>query len=255
MQSHSGFISYCARLLILVTLMRFLISGLGLNIALCGLLLPNLAMAAPTSPVAILPAPSQQLELTPTSIEEGTVIQGNGVEFTVPNGFEGGAPSDTQTKTLIQETVKMFPSMGSFVEMLERDPGAFRAIAMNTSESNANPSIVLITRLPVPADISLTYLQETMAKMMPAMLPTGFKLTDSRVVNIGDRQIVKLAISGNIQGAKFKESIALLKQGDEIFQITYVFDDKNARQARPVFDRMVRTFKADATVATGRSPY
>jgi hypothetical protein len=230
--------------------MRFLISGLGLNIALCGLLSPNLAVAAPTPPVAILPASSQQLALTPTS-QQGTVIQGNGVEFSLPTGFEGGAPTSTQTKTIVQETVKMFPSMASFVEMLDRDPSMFRAIAMNTS-ATSNPSIVLVTRLPVPANISLADLQDAMSKMMPAMLPSGFKLTDSRMVTIGDRQVVKLGIAGKMQGVKFRESIALLKEGNDVFQITYVFDEKKASLARPVFDRMVSTFKADPAVAVSR---
>jgi hypothetical protein len=235
----------------MVTVMRLLISGLGLNIALCGLLSPNLASAAPTSPVSLLPATSQQLELTPTASNQGTLIQGNGVEFAVPKGFEGGAPSSEQTKTLMQETVRMFPTMASFVEMLDRDPTAFRAIAMNTS-ATSNPSIVLVTRLPVTNSISLKELESAMSKMMPGMLPQGFKLTDSRVTTIGDRQIVKLSISGNIQGFKFRESIALLKEGDEVFQITYVFDEKKATQARPVFDRMVSTFKADATIVADK---
>jgi hypothetical protein len=241
-----GFIRCRAYILIVVTVMRLLISGLGLNIALCGLLSPNLAIAAPTSPVSSL-----QLELTPTASSQVTVIQGNGVEFAVPKGFEGGAPSSTQTKTLMEETVRMFPSMSTFVEMLDRDPTAFRAIAMNTS-ATSNPSIVLVTRLPVPASISLTELESAMSKMMPGMLPEGFKLTDSRVVTIGNRQIVKLSIAGNVRGFKFRESIALLKEGDDIFQITYVFDEKKATQARPVFDRMVRTFKADATIVADK---
>jgi hypothetical protein len=251
MQSYSGLLRCSSYILIMVTVMRLLISGLGLNIALCGLLSPNLAIAAPTSPVTILPATSQQLELTSRSSNQGTVIQGNGVEFTVPKGFEGGAPSSAQTKMLMQETVRMFPSMSTFVEMLDRDPTAFRAIAMNTS-ATSNPSIVLVTRLPVSAAISLQELEAAMSKMMPGMLPAGFQLTDSRLVTIGNRQIVKLSIAGNVRGFKFKESIALLKQGDEIFQITYVFDEKKATQARPVFERMVSTFKADDTIVADK---
>jgi hypothetical protein len=233
----------------MVTVMRILISGLGLNIALCGLLSPNLAIAAPTSPVSILPAPSQQLKLTPTPSSQGTVIQGNGVEFTVPKGFAGGAPSSTQTKAIVQETVRLFPSMSSFVEILDRDPNMLRAIAINTS-ATSNPSVVLVNSLPVPAATSLKEIQSMMSKMMPGVLPAGFKLADSRIVTIGDRQIVKLSITGNIQGFKFRESIALLKEGDDVFQITYVFDEKKATQARPVFDRMVRTFKADPSITT-----
>jgi hypothetical protein len=230
----------------MVTVMRLLISGLGLNIALCGLLSPNLAIAAPTSPVAISPASSQQLGITQSSAQ-GTLIQGNGVEFVVPTGFEGGAPSNAQTKALIQETVSAFPSMASFTAILDRDPSMLRAIAMNTS-ATSNPSIVLVTRLPVPASITLTDLESAMSKMMPGMLPQGFTLTDSRVVTIGNRKIVKLSISGKVQNIKFRESIALIKEGDEIYQITYVFDDKKASLARPVFDRMVSTFKADSTI-------
>jgi hypothetical protein len=137
----------------------------------------------------------------------------------------------------------MFPSLASFVQGLDRDPTVFRAIAMNAA-TTSNPSIVMVTRLPFPATVSLTYLRDTMSKLMPTMLPAELKLVDSRVVNVGSRQIVKLTISGNLQGAKFRESIGLFKEGNDIYQVTYVFGNQHLGQASSIFEQMIRTFKA-----------
>jgi hypothetical protein len=246
--------------------MRYILSAIGLNIVLCGLISPNFsAVAAPIASTASVgggkvsmlePTAARQKDRLPISdltasqkSTQGTTIQGNGVEFTAPAGFKGGSPTSAQTQAIVGETARLFPSLASLVQGLQSNPNFFRAIAMNTDTSEATPSIVLITRLPVAGSISLKTLQETMSQSMPAILPPEFKLVDSRVVTIGDRQIVRLSIDGNIQGAKFKESIGLLKAGDEIYQITYVFSPDNAKQSRSIFEQMVRTFKTTPQTA------
>ena len=202
---------------------------------------PNLAAAVP-----LTPTPNHPVTIAQNAVEE-TVIQGNGVEFTVPTGFQGGSPSDSETKTLIRGTAKMFPSMAPFVEVIDRDPGMIRAIAMNANR--ADTSVVLVMRLPVPAEMSLDYLQQSMAQMLPGMLPEGFKLVGNRVVTVGNRQIVKMDVVANLQGTKIKESIGLIREGNEIYQVTYVFENKNTNRARSTFDRLIRSFKTTSTTS------
>jgi hypothetical protein len=224
-----------------VSLVRFLRFGLGLNIALLSLTVTNLSAVA-TTPPTVKTDRVDQIESTHIAGKNQTVIQGNGVRFSLPSGFQGGSPTSAQTKTLIAETVSKFPSMASFAKILDSDPTIIRAIATNPEA--ANPSIVLISRLPVPATTTLKDLQSTMAATMPAMLPPEFKLVDNRVTTVGSRQIVKMTVDINMNGLKIRESIGLFKEGKDTFQVTYVYSNDNSAQAMLVFAQIMNTFKA-----------
>ncbi|WP_309743075.1 MULTISPECIES: hypothetical protein [unclassified Chamaesiphon] len=231
--------------------MRFLYSGIGFNIALCGLAITNLAASAAPAPVTIGGSRSPStMALSQSSTN--TIIKGTGVEFAVPSGFQGGPPSSTDTKTITDSAAKMFPSIASFVKLLDADPTFLRAIAINTAQKD--PEVVLITRLPVPADVSIDALHDMMAKTLPSMLPPEFKLIDSKIDNIGTRQIVRLTIDADIQGSKFKESIGLFREGNEVFQVTYVYANENLQQAIPIFEGIVTSFKAQPTTPAATTP-
>lgn len=219
--------------------MRFLYSGI-VNIALLGLSTLNLSAIAATPPTAVTQATTiDRIAIYDSSL---TTIRGNGVEFKLPAGFKGGSPSSAQTRATIAQTTKMFPSMASLMQVFESDPSIVRAIA--TSTDSQVPSMVLVTRLPIPASVSLAEIQEMMAKVMPSMLPPEFTLVDNQILNVGSRQIVRLSIDVNVQGIKLKESIGLFKRGNQIFQVTYVYDNESSPQAMPVFEQIINTFKA-----------
>ena len=219
--------------------MRVLYSGISFNIALCGLAVSNLAaMAAPSPIPAVSLAPAGLAMLQDSS---KTTIKGTGVEFTVPNGFKGGSPSSGETKAITTAAAKMFPAMASFVKMLD-DPTVLRAIAINATQKE--PEVVLITRLPIPESVSIAELHDMMVKTLPSMLPPEFKLVAHKVDNVGARQIVRLTIDVNAQGVKAKESIGLFREGNQVFQVTYVYASENAQQALPIFNGIVSSFKA-----------
>ena len=220
--------------------MRFLYSGI-VNIALLGLSTLNLSAIAATPPTAVTQATTiDRIAIYDSSL---TTIRGNGVEFKLPAGFKGGSPSSAQTRATIAQTAKMFPSMASIMQVFESDPSIVRAIATST-DSQQVPSMVLVTRLPIPASVSLAEIQEMMAKVMPSMLPPEFTLVDNQILNVGSRQIVRLSLDVNIQGIQLKESIGLFKTGNQIFQVTYVYDNESSPQAMPVFEQIINTFKA-----------
>ena len=226
--------------------MRILYSGIGFNIALCGLAVTTLAASAAPATVPVN-ARSSPASLAMNQSSNSTIIKGTGVEFSVPKGFQGGPPSSTDTKAITESAAKMFPSMASFVKLLDTDPTFLRAIAINTAQKD--PEIVLITRLPVPANVALDDLHDMMAKILPSMLPPEFKLVEHKIDKIGARQLVRLTVDANIQGSKFKESIGLFREGNEVFQVTYVYANENIRQALPIFDGIVTSFKAQPTPA------
>ncbi len=219
--------------------MRFFSVGIGLNIALCGLTV-NLAAVAEPPPVNNgTPAPSYSLQIPGTS--GSRVVRGTGVEFSVPSSFSGGVPASADTKAMTTEAKKLYPSMSSVVNALEADPTFLRAMAISTAKQD--PEIVLITQLPISATVGLTEIEAMMSKMLPSVLPTGFKLVEHKIETVGSRQIVRLTVDVELQGIKFTESIGIFKEGNELFQVTYVHSGENPRQSKPIFDRMITSFK------------
>jgi hypothetical protein len=228
-----------------VSIVRFLHSGIGFNLALLGLSATNLTAIASPVTVPLDRVSSHRLTLIQedNTTSNLTVIKGNGVEFTAPAGFKGGQPSSADTKEIIAAATKLSPSMASFAKLVDNDPAFIRAMAFNTTQPD-RPEVVLITRLPIPATVSMSELEEMMARVLPSMLPESFKLVEHKVDTVGARQIVRLTVQANIQGATFKESIGLFREGNEIFQVTYVYDGAVARQAQPTFEQIINTFKA-----------
>jgi hypothetical protein len=222
---------------------RFFSVGIGLNIALCGLTVTNLAAVAEQPPVYTAQAPSYSLTIP--GMSGGKVIRGTGVEFTVPSSFSGGVPASADTKAMTTAAKKLYPSMSSVVNALEADPTFLRAMAISTAKQD--PQLVLINQLPVSGTVGLEEVHEMMSKMLPSVLPTGFKLVEHKIDTVGSRQIVRLTVDVELQGTKFTESIGMFKEGNEIFQVTYVHSGENMRQARPVFDRIITSFKAIPT--------
>lgn len=229
--------------------MRFLYSGIGFNLVLLGLTATTLTtVAAPVPASSFTHAPTARLAQHESDF---TVIKGNGVEFTLPAGFTGGSPSNRDTKAMVRATARAIPSMASFVQVLDNDPAMLRAIAMSTNPQQS-PSMVLVTRLSIPAHVSLADIQAMMAKFMPSVLPPEFKLVKNNIVNLGSRQIVQMGIDVNVRDVKLQESIGLFKEGNDIYQVTYVYATENARQASSVFKQTIDTFKVTppATVRT-----
>ena len=220
--------------------MRFLFPGIGVSLVVSGLIAPNLATVA-------VSLPNRAVNISQQPVETNT-IRGNGVEFVAPSGFRGGMPSAKETQFIVQAAAAEFPAYASLVEGIFRDPSVFRLFAINTAKSaTKNVELVLVQRLPVPVNTSLADLNRTMKQALPSVLPPEFKLVDSQVVTVGSRQIVRCNVTMNVRGLKFYESMALIKEGDEVFQLIYGFAHDRSGQADATFDRMIRTFKSTPT--------
>jgi hypothetical protein len=226
---------------------RFLYSGIGFNLALLGFSATNLTAIASPATLPLDRSPSHNLAPLHAngSSTDLTVIKGNGVEFTVPAGFKGGKPTSAETKAIISAATELSPSMASFAKLVDNDPAFIRAMAVNTTKPE-RPEIVLITRLPIPTTVPMSELEEMMAKVLPSMLPESFKLVEHKLEQVGARQIVRLTVNANVQGTTLKESIGLFREGNEVFQVTYVYADASARQSQLTFEQIINTFKAVA---------
>jgi hypothetical protein len=221
---------------------RLLHSGIGFNLALLGLSATVNPAAIAATPTADSTANTPSLSWVATQKSDRTTIKGNGIEITLPAGFQGGSPSSAETKAIISAASKKFPSMASFMKVLESDPDTLRAIATNTS--SGNPSVVLVSRLPLPAGTTLEQIQAAMKQSIASMLPPEFKVIDNRIITIGGRKVVKISIDADIDGVTIKEAVGLFRDGKNVFQVTYVYPSGNAKQAIAGFNNAIVSFKS-----------
>jgi hypothetical protein len=222
--------------------MRFLSALTGFNIALLSFNVGNWTAVATSAPVA----PHTQISgIDRLAIHKSTqtVIKGTGMEFILPTGFKGGAASGDLVKTMVDAVASEIPSMLPFMAALEKDPSFFRAFAIDIN-SKRDPSLFLVNSLPVPANISLEELQSGMSQGMSSMLPPEIKLVNSKIVKVGSRQIVQMRVDANIKGTRIQELVGLFREGDEVFQVTYVYANKSPQQANLIFQQAIGTFKA-----------
>jgi hypothetical protein len=224
--------------------MRFFSAVMGFNIVLLSLNVGNYAAVATSVPVA---SNTQKTGVDRLAIHKSkqTVIKGTGMEFILPTGFQGGAASGDLVKTMIDAVASEMPSMLPFMAALEKDPSIFKAFAIDMS-SKQDPSLFLVNVLPVPANISLEELRSGLSESMSSILPPEFKLVDNKIVKVGSRQIVQMKVDINIKGTKIQELVGLFREGNKVFQVTYVYANKSPRQANLVFQQAIDTFKVTA---------
>lgn len=222
--------------------MRFFSALTGFNIALLSLNVGNLAAVATSVPGT----PHTQMSgIDRLAIHKSkqTVIKGTGMEFILPTGFKGGAASGDLVKTMIDAVASEIPSMLPFMAALEKDPSIFRAFAIDIN-SKRDPSLFLVNSLPVPANMSLEELRSRMSQGISSALPPEFKLVDNKIVKVGSRQVIQMKVDVNIKGTQIQELVGLFREGNEVFQVTYVYANKSPRQANLIFQQAIGTFKA-----------
>jgi hypothetical protein len=236
----------------------------GLSLTLGSCLGAGAVLGAPsiTPPVSAFETPTGSLRLAPASaklassapVTSENIIQGNGVQLALPNGFSGGDPTQSQTKILLKETARQFPNLAPFMKMIELDPAILRLIAFHAgSPAPTAAQVVLVARLPIPAGVSITDIHEKMVEAFPTLLPKSFQLVDHQVTSVADRQVVRFTIDADIQGTSLREVIGIFKQGEAVYQVVYVVPKDAASQTLSNFEQMIRTFKASDLAGAGGS--
>jgi hypothetical protein len=215
---------------------------------------PVSAFETPTGHLRLAPASAKLASSAPVTSEN--IVQGNGVQLALPTGFSGGDPSQSQTKILLKETARQFPNLAPFVQMIERNPSMLRLIASNAGSQPSAPTaaqVVLVTRLPVPAGVSIADIHSKMVEAFPTLLPKSFQLVDHQVTTVADRQVARFTIDANLQGTSLREIMGIFKQGEAVYQVVYVVPKDADPQTLSNFEQMIRTFKASDSVKAGQS--
>lgn len=226
--------------------MRVLFAGIGFNLVLLGLSLNLAATAAPQQLTPIAQQPSGA-PVTPASSSQ--TVAGIGVEFLLPTRFKAGSPANKQLQTLVSDRAKKSPIAGSFMSIFgdDADYGGAKAIAIDTSQPG-NLEIVLVNSISIPADLSLETMQENFKRNKD--MGSEFTPGDTKITSVGANRWLQVQGNLNIKGSQAKVLMGFLKAGDKTFQITYVYDSQNARQAAPVFEQIGSTFKITTKLPT-----
>ena len=230
--------------------MRVLFAGIGFNLLLLGLSANLAATAVPLKPNPIAQQPSG----TPvTPANNSQTVAGIGIEFVLPSRFKAGSPANKQLQTIVSNSAKKSPIAGSFMSIFgdDADYGGAKAIAIDTSKP-ANLEIVVVNSTSIPADLSLETMQENFKRSKD--LGSEFTPGDTKITSVGANRWLQVQGNLNIKGSQAKVLMGFLKAGDKTFQITYVYESQNDRQAAPIFEQIGSTFKVTAKLPTTTAP-
>jgi hypothetical protein len=230
-----------------VSIVRFWLPGIGFNLILLALSANLVANATPLESTPnggrLRNAIAQQRPSTPPLTNNRTVT-GIGVEFLLPSRFRAGSPANQELRALFTENAKQSPITASVMTIFDNSSDMqARAVAIDNSKRD-NLEILLVNSPPVPADLSLEAMQANYAK---ASYSSEFTPFDTKIITIGSRRLLQIQGNLNLGGSQAKVFMGFLKEGDKTFQLTYVYGTQNTRQAAPVFEQIVRTFKVMAT--------
>ncbi|WP_309743073.1 hypothetical protein [Chamaesiphon sp. OTE_20_metabat_361] len=228
--------------------MRFWLSGIGFTLVLVTLSANLAATATPLKSTQIdraIPrnAIAQQRQSTPPLTNSQTVT-GIGVEFLLPSRFKAGSPADKELRALFTADAKQSPITASVMTIFDNS-GDMQASAVAIDNSRReNLEILLVTTVSTPSTLSLEDMQANFDRASPN---NEFVPVKTGIVTIGSRRLLQIQGNLNIKGSQAKVFMGFLKEGDKTFQLTYVYGTPNTRQALPVFEQIVRTFKVMAT--------
>jgi hypothetical protein len=235
-----------------VSNVRFLRFGISFNLVLLALSANLAAIATPLKSTQIdLRSGGNAIAQQPqgaTMKQLGTsqTVTGIGVEFLLPSRFRAGSPENQELRSIFTEYAKQSPITASVMTIFDSsNEMPARAVAIDNSRQD-NLEILLVTTFSTPSNLSL---ESMLANFRDSKSPSSeFTPVDTQIVTIGSRRLIQIQGNLNIKGSPAKVFMGFMKEGDKTFQLTYVYGTQNTRQALPVFEQIVRTFKVTDTV-------
>lgn len=189
------------------------------------------AMALPADPPAIAQA---------APIQGWKAFKGRGVELWLPQAYQGGSPSASDTTFIIDGIRRLGPQFEQFAQVIERDPSKFALFAIDPQPTaSGGLTNVLIGVDRVPSVVTL----DVMMKSVASALPSSIRVTEQKLVRLGNQPAGRLTTETAVTSLKVKQLIYLLKQGNTVWSVSFTTEASEFQKRVPLFERSIRTFK------------
>ena len=206
-------------------------------LVLC-LLLPSLVIGCKQ------PQTSQQTSspfaATQTTIPGWKKFEGRGAQLQLPESYSGGDLSQ-YLDSVVQKLESLGPYYQQVAESLKQNPSAFVIWAF---DSKASKSGFLSNAAILTEPVGSTVTTDSYLDLLTKQLPSEFRVVERKQVTLDRYQAVQIVTEATISGVTAKQIIYTIKQGSNIWAITFTTSAEEFEERLPSFQQSINTFSA-----------
>ena len=190
------------------------------------------------------PAPSPvQSPAAPVSqpVQEWKQFTTDKIEVSLPGSYEGGDPSNQSVQALIGMIRNMGPQYEETVRMLEQNPSLLLFLALDTNLSSAG----FLTNLTIVTERGALYLPiSAILEMLTREVGSINRVVlEKKEITLPPYEAGRMILQATDLPGDVRQVVYILKDGDNLWALTYSTSAAELDQRMPEFERSVGTFK------------
>ena len=206
-----------------------------LLLVLC-LLLPSLVIGCKQ------PQTSQQTSSpfvgTQTTIPGWKKFEGRGAQLQLPESYNGGDLSQN-LDVVVQKLESLGPYYQQVAQSLKQNSSVF---AFWAYDSKATKSGFLSNAAILTEPVGPTVTTDTYLDVLTKQLPSEFRVVERKQVTLDRYQGVLIVTEATISGVTAKQIIYTIKQGSNIWAVTFTTSAEEFEERLPSFQQSINTF-------------
>lgn len=175
-------------------------------------------------------------------------FEGRGIEFWLPESYEGGSPSE-KLDVFVENVRALGPDFEKVARAIEKHPSAFviMAVDSNVGPTGALTNVNVTTEL-LPSSFGLNaYLDRAIQH-----LPRQIRLIERKLVSLDAYQAGRLVLEFEAQNLHTKQIAYVIKDGSAVWVVTYTTGADEFDHRLAVFEQSIHTFKVRAQPLWGK---
>jgi len=204
-------------------------------LVLC-LLLPSLVIGCKQ------PQTSQQTSSpfarTQTTIPGWKKFEGRGAQLQLPESYNGGDLTQN-LDVVVQKLESLGPYYQHVAQSIKQNPSVF---ALWAYDSKATKSGFLSNAAILTEPVGSTVTTDTYLDLLTKQLPSEFRVVERKQVTLDRYPAVLIVTEATISGVTAKQIIYTIKQGSNMWAVTFTTTAEEFEQRLPSFQQSVNTF-------------
>lgn len=205
-------------------------------LVLC-LLLPSLVIGC-KQPQTSQQTSSPFVGTQTTTIPGWKKFEGRGAQLQLPESYNGGDLSQN-----LDVVVQKLESLGSYYQQvaqsLKQNASVF---ALWAFDSKASKSGFLSNAAILTEPVGSTVTTDTYLDLLTKQLPSEFRVVERKQVTLDRYQAVQIVTEATISGVTAKQIIYTIKQGSNMWAVTFTTSAEEFEQRLPSFQQSINTF-------------
>ena len=205
-------------------------------LVLC-LLLPSLVIGC-KQPQTSQKTSSPFVGTQTTTIPGWKKFEGRGAQLQLPESYNGGDLSQ-YLDVVVQKLESLGPYYQQLAQSLKQNPSAFALWAFDSkvSKSGVLSNVALATE-----PVGSTVTTDTYLDLLTKQLPSEYRVVERKQVRLDRYQAVQIVTEATISGVTAKQIIYTIKQGSNIWAVTFTTSAEEFEERLPSFQQSINTF-------------